>query len=119
MYRKNMKTQGCNMKTSVLRQKSYQFAGMDLSSIRNRNERRVIAFLPEIFKEYPDFEQSIINVQDVYALALNQLPARYTQSFSIVLDDHVDEGRIKDAIRYAIKKVRDNPTGPEKRYEPR
>lgn len=106
------------MKNSVSSQNPYRFAGVDLSGISNRNERRVIKLLAEIWKEYPELEQNLINVQDVYALALNLLPARYTQSFSIVLKDPVDALQIGDAIRQAIEKVRDNPTGPGKKYEP-
>ena len=55
------------------------FRGIDLNRIRNRNEVRVINQLPEILKEYPEFEPHIINIQDVYALTLNLLPPRYAQ----------------------------------------
>jgi hypothetical protein len=95
----------------------YQILGVDLSAIRNRNEFRVIRLLPEILSEYPEVEQNVVNIQDIYALALNLLPARYTQQFSIVLKDPVSGDRVKDALRQAIRKVRDNPTGTERQYE--
>ncbi|MGM0453363.1 MAG: late competence development ComFB family protein [Thermodesulfobacteriota bacterium] len=81
-----------------------------LEHIRNRNEARVLHLLPEILKEYPDFPIDILAIQDVYALALNTLPPRYTQQFSIVLREPVDDQQVRDALRGAIEKVRDNPT---------
>ncbi|MFO7860981.1 MAG: late competence development ComFB family protein [Desulfosalsimonas sp.] len=95
----------------------YQFLGVDLSGIRNRNEFRVIRLLPEVLEQYPEVEQNVVNIQDIYALALNLLPARYTQQFSIVLKDPVSGDEVKDALRQAIERVRDNPTGPARQYE--
>lgn len=95
----------------------YQILGVDLSAIRNRNEFRVMRHLPEILSEYPEVEQNLVNIQDIYALALNLLPARYTQQFSIVLKDPVSSDRVRDALRQAVERVRDNPTGPARQYE--
>jgi hypothetical protein len=89
----------------------YQVNGVDLSRIRNRNERRVLSQMQALLPEYSDFEPDILAIQDIYALALNLLPARYTQQFSIVLKDPVDEEAVQDAVRQAIERVRANPTG--------
>ncbi|MCF8105002.1 MAG: late competence development ComFB family protein [Desulfohalobiaceae bacterium] len=85
------------------------FRGIDLNRIRNRNEVRVINQLPDILKEYPDFEPHIINIQDVYALTLNLLPPRYIQQLSIVLQEPVSDEQIREALRKAIEKVRVHP----------
>lgn len=88
----------------------YRVGGADLSKIRNRNERRVISHLPDILADYPDFEPDLVAIQDIYALALNQLPARYTQRFSIVLQDPVSDEAIRQAVREAVVRVMNNPT---------
>ncbi|MFO7930373.1 MAG: late competence development ComFB family protein [Thermodesulfobacteriota bacterium] len=95
----------------------YQYNSVDLSGIRNRNELRVINMMGQVLQSYPDFSQDVINIQDIYALALNLLPSRYTQGFSIVLKEPVTDEQISDALHKAVQRVRDNPTGPDKKYE--
>ncbi|MCF8025410.1 MAG: late competence development ComFB family protein [Desulfobacteraceae bacterium] len=97
----------------------YQVAGADLSGIRNRNELRVLKMMERVLDEYPGVSRDVLNIQDIYALALNLLPARYTQQFSIVLDDPVDDWQIRKALCNAVEKVRDNPTGPDREFEGR
>ena len=89
----------------------HTFRGINLNAIKNRNELRVIEQLPEILKEYPDFEPNLIDIQDIYALSLNLLPAFYTQDFSIVLKKTTDDQHVRDTIRKAIEIVMGNPTG--------
>lgn len=88
----------------------HEVNGVDLTRIRNRNERRVIARMKTLLAEYGDYEPDILAIQDIYALALNLLPARYTQQFTIVLQDPVDDAAVENAVRKAIEKVRANPT---------
>lgn len=87
----------------------YQVKGYDLFDIRNRNERRVASFLQELLNSMidEDFEKEV--VMDVYALALNNLPARYAQSGSIVLRDPVRQEDIEKAVREALDQVLINP----------
>jgi hypothetical protein len=92
----------------------HTFRGINLNAIRNRNELRVIEQLPEILKEYPDFEPNIIDIQDIYALSLNLLPAFYTQNFSIVLKKPTDDQHVRDTIREAIEIIMGNPTSKTK-----
>ena len=82
---------------------------VDLNGITNRNEKRVLACLPEVLQEFSDFGQERVNIQDVYALSLNLLPPRYTQAFSIVLKEPVTEAEVREAIRQAIDRVQKNP----------
>jgi len=82
---------------------------VDLNGITNRNEKRVLACLPDVLQEFPDFSQERVTVQDVYALSLNLLPPRYTQAFSIVLKEPVTEEEVREAVRQAIRRVQQNP----------
>ncbi len=90
---------------------------MDLGKIKNRNERRVLEHLTLILDEYPDFEPDILDIQDIYALALNALPPRYTQETAIVLKETVTERHIQEALRRAIEKVEGRPTGENQKHE--
>lgn len=83
----------------------YIFRGINMNNIRNRNELRVIKELPKILEEYPDYEPNIIDIQDIYALSLNLLPAFYTQEFTIVLKRTIDDQSVQDAVRQAVKIV--------------
>lgn len=87
----------------------YMYGSTPLLNIRNRNELRVIRKLQDILKEYPGYEPNTIDIQDIYALALNKLPAHYVQEGSIVLHESVDDTSIKDAIRDAVHFVRQRP----------
>ena len=85
--------------------------GINLDKIRNRNERRVARFMAEIIDEYYDdyiFEH--LDIEDVYALTLNLLPARYAQKGTIILQDRLSDFEIKSKIREAIDRVLENPT---------
>lgn len=87
----------------------YMLGNTSLANIRNRNELRVIRKLRDILKEYPDYQPDTIDVQDIYALTLNRIPAHYVQEGSIVLHETVDDTSIRDAIREAIQYVRQRP----------
>lgn len=81
-----------------------------LGNIRNRNERRVALLLPEVLEEYSDYIFDPLDIEDMYALTLNLLPARYIQPGTIVLQDKLSDEEIKSKMRRAIEKVLDNPT---------
>jgi hypothetical protein len=83
--------------------------GLDFHSIRNRNEDRVINLMPTLMAEFPDFTPTRTDVEDIYALALNTLPARYVQSVTLVIDEPVTDEMIQHAVRSAICIVRMRP----------
>lgn len=84
---------------------------VDLSKIRNRNEKRVVELMPEILDEYyRDYIFEHLDIEDIYALTLNLLPARYTQQGTIILSDRLSDFEIRSKIRVAIERVLDNPT---------
>lgn len=84
---------------------------IDVSNIKNRNEKRVAKLVPEILDSYyEDYLFDPLDIQDIYALALNLLPARYVQYGSIILSDRLSDYEIKSRIRDAVERVLDNPT---------
>ena len=84
-------------------------AETDFSAVHNRNESRVLKELRKLYAELPVAARDPKAIQDVYALALNSLPARYTQPGSIILRDPVRVEHIQAAIREAADKVAGQP----------
>ncbi len=74
---------------------------IDFSAVHNRNEARVLKELKKMYSELPEAARNSKAIQDIYALALNSLPARYTQPGSIVLREPVRVEHIQAAIREA------------------
>jgi len=87
----------------------YTFGNASLYKIRNRNELRVIKLLGEVLPETPGYTPEALDIEDIYALTLNILPAHYVQEGSIVLHDPVDDTTIRDALRQAIRSVGQRP----------
>ncbi|MUM77958.1 competence protein ComFB [Pseudodesulfovibrio sp. F-1] len=86
-------------------------SGFDLSRIRNRNEKRVAKLMPEILDQYyEDYAFEQLDIEDIYALALNLLPARYVQRGSIIISDRISDFVIKSKIREATERVLKHPT---------
>ena len=84
---------------------------VNLEKIRNRNEKRVAKLMPEILDQYyEDFIFEHLDIEDIYGLTLNLLPARYTQQGTIILQDRLSDFEIKSKIREAVERVLDNPT---------
>lgn len=89
--------------------------GVELEKIKNRNEKRVAKLMPEILDQYyEDFIFEHLDIQDIYALTLNLLPARYVQTGSIILSDRLSDYEIRSKIRIATERVLDNPTRADK-----
>lgn len=97
------------MSSEDKRREKYRYGSVSLDQIRNRNEPRVIENLDAVLREFPDFQPNTLDIQDIYALALNNLPPHYTQDFSIVLGDSIATERIYQALREAVERVRANP----------
>lgn len=82
---------------------------VDLSRVYNRNEKRVVQAMDRIFSAIDDWEPEALDIQDVYALALNSLPPRYIQDGTIVFNESVRNAEIEQAVRKAVEKVRKKP----------
>ena len=93
---------------SIFRNK-YKMGDIDLFNIRNRNEGRVIAVLRAYLAEKDNSLVSEKDIQDMYALALNALPPRYTQRGTIVLRDPVTKNEIYWAVEDAYELVMGHP----------
>lgn len=86
---------------------------VDFSSVRNRNEKMVFRALEEFLasdrgRSYQDL-LSAKDYQDIYALALNQLPARYAQSGTIIIGNPVRTEDATQAVYDAFETVLNHP----------
>ncbi|MCK5520939.1 late competence development ComFB family protein [bacterium] len=88
---------------------SYIVYGVSLQKIRNKNEIRVIDCMADIIEEYYDDTPDPIDIQDIFALALNKLPARYIQQGGFVLREPVSDDTIRDTVREAVDIVFSKP----------
>ena len=93
---------------SIFRDK-YKMGEVDFFNIRNRNEGRVIKLLQKYLQSKGNPLISDKDLQDMYALTLNELPPRYTQRGTIVLRDSVTEREIYAAMENAYDHVMDRP----------
>ena len=93
---------------SIFRDK-YKMGDVDFFNIRNRNEGRVIKILQEYLQRKGNPLISDKDLQDIYALALNVLPPRYTQRGTIVLRDPVTKREIFEAVEDAYDQVVERP----------
>ena len=91
-------------------QKNYEANGVPLGSIRNRNEERVVKLMPAVLAEFLDYKPSYLDIQDIYALTLNNLPPRYKQGGSIIIREPVSDEEIRRELRQAIGRVEMAPT---------
>ena len=87
----------------------YVALGLDFHSIRNRNEERVINLIPEVLAEFPDYRYNRTDIEDIYALTLNMLPARYVQAVTLVMDEPVSDETARLMLREAVRTVRARP----------
>ena len=83
---------------------------VDLSKIYNKNEKRVVLAMEKHLAAIVDWEPETLDIQDIYALALNSLPARYVQYGTIVFNEPVKLTDIENAVKVAVDKVRNSPT---------
>ena len=82
-------------------------------SITNRNEKKVLTALENFFEESEHIELyhqlTRKDLQDIYALTLNQLPARYAHSSTIIVNDPVNSAKISDTIASVVQTIINNP----------
>ena len=86
---------------------------INFSHVRNRNEKMVLAALETfLMSERGQSYQELLSIkdlQDIYALALNQLPARYAQSGTIVIGNPVRDFDARQAVMEAFETVLHHP----------
>ncbi|MCF6239529.1 MAG: late competence development ComFB family protein [Candidatus Marinimicrobia bacterium] len=81
---------------------------VDLSRIYNRNEKRVVPVMEKILTAM-NWDPEDLDIQDIYALALNNLPPRYVQDGTIVFNESVREKEIERVVQEAVDKVKLSP----------
>ncbi len=89
-------------------QTELQVRGVNLSRISNRNEKRVVEAMNKILAEM-NWEAEALDIQDIYALALNNLPPRYVQDGTIVFNESVRQADIDKVVREAVSRVKSSP----------
>jgi len=82
---------------------------VDLSRIVNKNEKRVVLAMEKQLADIDDWEPEALDIQDIYALALNRLPPRYVQEGTIVFNEPVRREDVEKIVQEAINKVRKSP----------
>ena len=90
----------------------FEIFGVSMSSIRNKNEMKVIQFMKELIPQFPEFDYCPICLQDVYALCLNQLSPRYAQEGTIVLKKDLLDVDYRDVVEASISTVIKNCNHP-------
>jgi hypothetical protein len=86
--------------------------GVDLSKIRNKNEKRVADLMERVLEEFEGYQPDALDIEDIYGCTLNQLPARYVQRGTVMLREAVTEEQIVEEIRRSIQTVRVRPNHP-------
>ena len=84
--------------------------GVAFDKIRNHNEERVQAMMLEVLEEFSDYFPNTIDLEDIYALTLNKLPARYMQAGGFPLEDQITDDMIRETLKSAIERVSQSPT---------
>ncbi len=83
------------------------------NTVRNRNEKLVLRALENfLMSDRGQSYQELLNtkdLQDIYALALNQLPARYAQPGTIIIGNPVREEDAANAVYEAFETVLNHP----------
>ncbi len=83
----------------------------DLENVYNLNEDAVIAAIEKYFTEDEDACRCGVCIEDVFALSLNNMPAKYIQNYFGARDPErlVDTVQIERSVREAIEQVGKHP----------
>ncbi len=79
--------------------KRYHIDGTDFDAVYNRNEFMVRTELKRYIENNPDLKLSPKDIQDVYALTLNDFPPHYVHRGTIVLFPNVRRADILHQIK--------------------
>ena len=94
-----------------MKREDYFINGHSLYEIRNYNEVEVVKILKKMLPEVPEFCGCSLCIEDVYALSLNMLPAKYIQASSILFPkDKLSVNEIEAVVKKAFDRVKENPS---------
>jgi len=92
----------------------YLIIGHSVEDIRNDNEQTIIKKINEVFQKDRQLCRCRLCAEDIYALSLNYLPARYKQSLTLATlsgerNWQIEDSKIEEAIMNAIEQVKKRP----------
>lgn len=82
---------------------------MDVSCVKNRNEAAVAQCMREELAARPELNFTKKMLHDVYAYALNAIPARYAHDGTIVLGNRPNKDDIAKIVHESIELVLHHP----------
>ena len=88
---------------------NYIINNHSLINVRNVYELKVIKYIKELAKNFPDFDECQCCIEDVYALSLSRIPPTYVRLGSVENREEMAEEDIKEIVSYAIYQVSSNP----------
>ena len=89
---------------------NYMINDFSLDHVRNRHEAIVLNFMREKLPGETDFCGCNLCLEDVYAVAMNTLPAHYVQRSSIILKkEPPSDADIARTVEDAFDKVKVRP----------
>ena len=92
-----------------MRKEKYESFGVNLATVRNAWETKLIRCMGEVLPNFPEFDFCTICIQDVYALAMNQLNPKYVQQGTVLLKKQYTDADFKRVIEFAVERVMKNP----------
>ena len=92
-----------------MKKDKYVSFGVNLSNVRNAWETRLIKCMDDVLPDFTDFDYCAICIQDVYALAMNQLVPKYVQQGTVLLKKEYSDQDFRDVIEAAVEKVLNHP----------
>ncbi len=85
--------------------------GQDLENVYNLNEDAVAEAIERVLADYDSMCKCRMCLEDVFALALNKLPAKYIQSYYPTHDiaKLLDKKQVEKSVKAAVKQVEKSP----------
>ena len=91
----------------------YSIEGHSLADLPNYHEQVVLKIMRELYTGDNPPCTCTLCVEDIYALALNSLPARYIQATSVrsyqTSATYVSEDQVRESVLAAVERVRTQP----------
>lgn len=83
----------------------------DLENVYNINEGAVVEAVERVLNDDDGICKCKMCLEDIFALSLNKLPARYVQSYYSTHDvsELLDEKLVEKTVQTAIKRVAKHP----------
>ena len=83
----------------------------DIDNVYNINEGAVIEAMEKSLDEYVDTCRCGVCLEDIYALSLNSIPAKYIQNYFSARDPErlVDIELVENTVRKSIEQVTRHP----------